>query len=163
MTAEYIAMIRLVQLCLGSVIGFGCIYLGYKLFSQIPVRVTNDGYFKMPKLWDVKLKVAPGVFFAILGAAIVYFSIDRQVGVNSVSTHNGNATIPTIPGASSDVSNSFSFSNSPRRTGNAEEAVQRLREIMGELRDDNTSPAVNGFSYNNTDHTTRPAGSSDVR
>jgi hypothetical protein len=88
---EAIAMLRVGQLLLGSIIGLVCIYLGYKLFAQIPVTVTNDGHFKMPKIGEVKLKVAPGVFFAILGAAIVYFSIDRPITISSDTSSTGGA------------------------------------------------------------------------
>ena len=83
MAPEYLILMRLVQLTLGSLIGLICIYFGYKLFAQIPVNVTNDGHFKMPQIGEAKLKVAPGIFFAILGAAIVYFSIDRPISINS--------------------------------------------------------------------------------
>jgi hypothetical protein len=80
--AEYIAIIRVSQLVLASIIGFSCIYLGYRLFAQIPISATNDGHFKMPKLGEVKLKAAPGVFFAVLGAAIVYFSVNRSIDIS---------------------------------------------------------------------------------
>jgi hypothetical protein len=71
------------QLCLGSLIGFGAIYFGYRLFSQIPVTVTNDGHFKMPKIGEAKLKVAPGIFFAIVGCVIIYFSINRSIEIQA--------------------------------------------------------------------------------
>ena len=96
---ETIAMLRIGQLLLGSIIGLVCIYLGYKLFAQIPVKVTNDGHFKMPKIGEVKLKVAPGIFFAILGAAIVYFSIDRSISISSSVAVDGDKT--TAPSGSS--------------------------------------------------------------
>jgi hypothetical protein len=83
MTVEHLILVRLVHLMIGSVIGLICIYFGYKLFSQIPVNLTNDGHFKMPKVGEAKLKVAPGIFFAVLGAAIVYFSIDRSINLKS--------------------------------------------------------------------------------
>jgi hypothetical protein len=91
--AEYLVLMRLVQLTLGSLIGCLCIYFGYKLFSQIPVNVTNDGHFKMPKLGEAKLKVAPGIFFAILGAAIVYFSIDRSISIKANEPGSGTSTV----------------------------------------------------------------------
>lgn len=86
MSAEYLILMRLAQLMLGSMIGCLCIYFGYKLFSQIPVNVTNDGQFKMPKIGEAKLKVAPGIFFAILGTAIVYFSIERLINIKAAPT-----------------------------------------------------------------------------
>ncbi|MEH2521580.1 hypothetical protein V1279_007153 [Bradyrhizobium sp. AZCC 1610] len=79
MAAEYLILTRLAQLTLGTLIGCLCIYFGYRLFAQIPVTVTNDGQFKMPKIGEAKLKVAPGIFFAILGTAVVYYSINRSI------------------------------------------------------------------------------------
>ena len=81
--AEYISLVRVLQLSLGSVIGLLCIYFGYRLFSQIPVNITNDGQIKMPNLGEVKLKVAPGIFFAVLGTTIVYFSMARSIQITS--------------------------------------------------------------------------------
>lgn len=84
MAAEYLILTHLLLLTLGALIGCLCIYFGYKLFSQIPVNLTNDGHFKMPNLAEAKLKVAPGIFFAVLGAAIVYFSVSRSVNIRTV-------------------------------------------------------------------------------
>jgi hypothetical protein len=83
MSPEYLVLMRLAQLMLGSLIGLASIYFGYKLFAQIPVKVTNDGSFKMPNVGEVKLKVAPGIFFAALGTAIVYFSLSPSVSIKS--------------------------------------------------------------------------------
>lgn len=101
--AESIAVLRIIQLILGSIIGLLCIYFGYRLFSQIPVNLTNDGHFKMPKLGEVKLKVAPGIFFALLGTAIVYFTIDRSITIQAATPRN----------PSEGARSSFDFSNSP--------------------------------------------------
>lgn len=100
---EAIAMLRVGQLLLGSIFGLVCIYLGYKLFAQIPVTVTNDGHFKMPKLGEVKLKVAPGIFFAILGTAIIYFSLDRSISFSSGGgpVSGASAEAKSTPAASS--------------------------------------------------------------
>lgn len=83
MSAEWLIAMRLAQLILGSLIGFLCIYFGYRLFAQIPVNLTNDGQFKMPKIGEVKLKVAPGIFFAVLGAAIIYFSTSHPIAIKN--------------------------------------------------------------------------------
>ena len=111
--AEYIALLRVLQLTLGSLIGFSCIYFGYKLFSQIPFTVTNDGSFKMPKIGEVKLKAAPGLFFAVLGAAIVYFSIDRSIQIQ---------TAPTIVKSAQGDAKEFQFKNMPPTTNSPSEA-----------------------------------------
>ena len=81
--SEYALLIRLVQLTLVSFIGFACIYFGYRLFSQIPVTFTNDGHVKMPNLGEMKLKVAPGIFFAIIGAVIIFISVNKSISIST--------------------------------------------------------------------------------
>lgn len=82
-TPEHLILVRLMQLTLGALIGCLCIYFGYKLFSQLPVNVTNDGHFKMPKFGEAKFKVAPGIFFALFGTAIVLVSINRSISITT--------------------------------------------------------------------------------
>lgn len=94
-SAESIAMLRIGQLLITSLLGFGSIFLGYRLFSQIPVTTTADGQFKMPNIGEAKLKAGPGLFFALFGAIAIYFSIDRAI------------TISNTPDSS------FSFANAP--------------------------------------------------
>jgi hypothetical protein len=66
----------------GVLVGFACIFLGYKPFSQIPVTVTNDGRVKTPRFGEVQLKVAPGIFFAVLGTVIVVVSVTTRFDVD---------------------------------------------------------------------------------
>jgi hypothetical protein len=94
-SAEAIAMLRIGQLLITSLLGFGSIFLGYRLFAQIPVTTTADGQFKMPKVGEVKLKAGPGLFFALFGAIAIYFSIDRAIAISSLPN------------------SSFSFANAP--------------------------------------------------
>jgi hypothetical protein len=83
--AEYVALVRISQLFVASILVFCCIYMGYRLFAQIPINITDEGKFKMPKIDEVSLKVAPGIFFAVLGAAIIVFSIEKSIEVSSRS------------------------------------------------------------------------------
>src|SRR5262245_6406513 len=93
LSAESLALTETVHLIITALIGFACIYLGYRLFAQIPVKTTNDGHFKMPSFGEVKLKVAPGVFFAVLGAAIVIFGLARSMDVKT-DTYQYRRTFP---------------------------------------------------------------------
>lgn len=101
MSAEAIAMLRVGQLLITSLLGFGSIFLGYRLFSQIPVSSTADGHFKMPKIGEVKLKAGPGLFFALFGAAAIYFSIDRAITISGAPNsdfHYSNNALPLPTG-----------------------------------------------------------------
>lgn len=74
---EYIIVIQFIMLALAMLIGFASIYLGYRLFAQIPIETTSDGHFKMPRFGEVKLKAAPGIFFAVFGTIIIIFVLTR--------------------------------------------------------------------------------------
>jgi hypothetical protein len=52
---ENIAILRMVQLILGVLAGFGCIYFVYRWFSQV-VDKRNQGNFRIPGLGQVNLK-----------------------------------------------------------------------------------------------------------
>jgi hypothetical protein len=80
---ETIALLRIGQLLITSLLGFGSIFLGYRLFAQIPILSTAEGQIKMPRMGEVKLKAGPGVFFALLGAFVIYSSIDRAITISS--------------------------------------------------------------------------------
>lgn len=67
------------HLLVADVIGATAIILGYKLFSQIPIKITNEGTIKIPTFGEAKLKVAPGIFFALLGTAMIYASVNRSL------------------------------------------------------------------------------------
>jgi hypothetical protein len=82
---EYIAILRLAQLTLGVMTGFGCIYLGYKLFA-LTINSPNTGQFKIPGLGEVNLRAAPGIFFALIGAIIIYVSVSRPMSVTDGTT-----------------------------------------------------------------------------
>jgi len=84
---ESIAILRMVQLIFGVLVGFACIYLGYRLFSQaVDAKNKNSGRFKIPGLGEVNLQAAPGIFFALIGAIIVYFSVARPISYSNSPT-----------------------------------------------------------------------------
>jgi len=63
--------------------GFGCIFFGYKLFVIALTKSDTGGHFKIPGLGEVKLKAAPGVFFALLGAIIIYATVTHPIQVET--------------------------------------------------------------------------------
>jgi hypothetical protein len=82
---SYVAFARLGQLTIGVLAGIISIYFGYRLFMQIPVNIINEGKITFPTIMDVKLKVAPGIFFAVLGALIIYVCVARKLDLSDVS------------------------------------------------------------------------------
>ena len=79
---ETIAIMRMVQLILGVMAGFGCIYLGYRLFALAMTR-PNSGKFKIPGFGEVNLRAAPGIFFAVIGAIIIWVCVARPFSITN--------------------------------------------------------------------------------
>jgi hypothetical protein len=79
---ETIAILRMAQLTIGVLAGFGCVYLGYRLFA-LAITTPNSGKFKIPGFGSVDLKAAPGIFFAVIGAIIIYVSVARPLTITS--------------------------------------------------------------------------------
>jgi hypothetical protein len=82
MDPGFIALFRLIQLTVGVLAGFGCIYFGYRLFFQVITTPSDFGRFKIPGLGEVNLKAAPGVFFALIGAFVIYVCVAREISLS---------------------------------------------------------------------------------
>jgi hypothetical protein len=71
---------RMIEQILAVAIGGVAIYLGYRLFLQVPERHDSQGRIALP--WNITVllsRVGPGVFFALFGAAIVAYSLHESV------------------------------------------------------------------------------------
>jgi hypothetical protein len=79
--------------------GLASIYFGYKLFS---VAIDNTGRLEGEWLkWKLKLhNIAPGVFFAIFGSAIIIASV-----IHPFTFNDGNVLISGMNAASSSLDN----------------------------------------------------------
>ena len=67
---------RLVAILIGGV----AIYLGYRLFLEVPSARESDGKFTFPWNASVALtRVGPGVFFALFGAIVVGTSFFKGI------------------------------------------------------------------------------------
>lgn len=79
---------RAIERFANVLIGALAIYLGYKLFMNLPERRENhEGELKLMLPGDISVyasRVAPGVFFALFGTAVVLMSF-----VSSMELHSG--------------------------------------------------------------------------
>jgi hypothetical protein len=62
---------QIVQLTIGVLIGFSWIVLGYK----VAIAKPGSGKFKIPGFVQVDRRTAAGVFFALIGALVIYLSV----------------------------------------------------------------------------------------
>ena len=71
---------RFIERILAVAIGGVSIYLGHRLFAQVPEQRDSDGKLTLPGGVTVILsRVGPGVFFALFGAAVVAYALHESV------------------------------------------------------------------------------------
>jgi len=84
---------RVAERILAVLIGGFSIYLGYRLFSEIPSANNSSGKLSLPGDISIYIsRVGPGVFFSLFGAAIVtvslYQGLELKAGVASEGAKN---------------------------------------------------------------------------
>ena len=58
--------------------GMLAVWLGYRLFTQMPAADKSEGRLKLPGGVSIHLtRTGPGLFFALFGAAIIGYSVTR--------------------------------------------------------------------------------------
>ncbi len=102
------ALSRLVAMGIGA---FLC-YLGYRLFSEVPLATQGDAELSGLKGATIKLtRIGPGVFFALFGALIVIWAINQPFSYSerlidaegTVEERSAGAASPsTLPAAGTD-------------------------------------------------------------
>ena len=78
--------LRFVERLCAVIIGGVSIYLGYRLFLEVPERHDSSGKVVLP--WDVSVvltRVGPGIFFALFGASVVGASFFKGMEWDDVS------------------------------------------------------------------------------
>jgi len=93
---EIVSILRMVERLL--VVGFAglSIYLGYRLFFQLPSEQQNEGKFELPGIKIVLTKVGPGIFFSVFGSIILLQSLHEKIelsknGADDSVVHNQTA------------------------------------------------------------------------
>ncbi|MFC1863101.1 hypothetical protein ACFL1Z_04045 [Thermodesulfobacteriota bacterium] len=78
-----ILLVRAIERIIGVIIGGVSVYLGYRLFLNLPDQTDSEGRFILPGNISIYMsRVGPGAFFALFGTAVVvasmYFSLEIQ-------------------------------------------------------------------------------------
>jgi len=72
--------LRAAERILLVIVGASAIFLGYRLFMQIPNAKAGEGKIELPGGISIFLtRIGPGVFFALFGAGIVAYSVAKPV------------------------------------------------------------------------------------
>jgi hypothetical protein len=70
------------------------IYLGYKLFLQIPDKTDSEGKVVLPGGVSIYLtRIGPGAFLALFGAAILIYSVTTQMEINPPRDHQDSTNV----------------------------------------------------------------------
>jgi hypothetical protein len=103
--------LRFAERLVAILIGGGAIYLGYRLFLEVPNARAGEGKFTFP--WDASVvltRVGPGVFFALFGALVVgtsfFKGIELQYARQRPPVVDANAAVASVPAAAIET---FSF------------------------------------------------------
>lgn len=68
-------ILRMLERIIAVLIGGVSIYLGYRLFLNIPVNTNQKGELELPGIKLTLSKVGPGVFFSAFGSIVVAYSL----------------------------------------------------------------------------------------
>lgn len=91
MDFTFLLLLRVAERILAVLLGGFSIYLGYRLFIEIPSANSSSGKVSLPGDISIFLsRVGPGVFFSLFGAAIVTVSLYQGLDLKAnVSTEAG--------------------------------------------------------------------------
>jgi len=93
------ALTRLVSLGIGAFF----VYLGYRLFSQIPLSAEGGAEISGIHGATIKLtRIGPGVFFALFGALIVVWTLAQPIEYQATTRLADGAVISEQAGAAGD-------------------------------------------------------------
>jgi len=77
-------LLRFLERLTVVLIGGTAIYLGFRLFLEVPEQTDSAGKVVLP--WDISIvmtRVGPGVFFSLFGTIVVSLSLVRPLEMNS--------------------------------------------------------------------------------
>jgi len=63
-------------------VGMASVYLGYRLFIEMPKRREGEGKLDLPGGVSIILsRIGPGIFFALFGAGMIIYSINKPIEI----------------------------------------------------------------------------------
>lgn len=89
---EYL-LLRFFERITAVLIGGMAIYLGFRLFIEMPEHKNSAGKFVLP--WDISIvmtRIGPGVFFALFGTAAVSLALIRPLDISAKVPASSNGT-----------------------------------------------------------------------
>lgn len=72
-------ILRMLERLLVVAIGGLTIYLGYRLFIDLPLQTNQQGKIELPGLSVTLSKVGPGIFFCAFGCLVIAYALAKPV------------------------------------------------------------------------------------
>lgn len=130
-------LFREIERIIAVLIGGAAIYLGYRLFLNVPNERDSEGRIKLPGDISIFLtRVGPGVFFALFGTIVIaasfYFTVTVQTS-NGTNVYSGFGEQPRTSDVyiskdmRGDVQSQIAFLN---------KTLPLIYETLGEVRQD---------------------------
>ena len=134
--------LRMIERIIGVLIGGLSIFLGFQLFKAVPHITTGEGKFEFPGGSVHLFRTGPGVFFALFGCAIIYWSFSHPIAVGGPATDGSNVF-------TQDSIQNWQFLGSSGRLSEAQYRIwiQNMNRIDQALRSD-TSKITNEEAAN---------------
>ncbi len=138
-----------IQHLVAILVGMGSIYLGYRLFLELPRRREGETKLDLPGGVSILLsRIGPGIFFALFGAGMIVYSITKPLEIKDiaeqVATAEGATTTKrsrTLTGLSQEAQAAApqNFIQTPIDRGTI---IARLNRISAEARKTQTGAAL---------------------
>lgn len=124
-------ILRAVERILAVSISGMSIYLGYRMFCQMPKLKDGEGRFKLPGGVSIYIsRVGPGVFFALFGAVVLAISFYQSVEYRPDGSYRGvteGGAAASYNGMTPDALMSAEAPETPG--GNAEDRLRKRHEM----------------------------------
>lgn len=79
------------------VVGMASVYLGYRLFIEIPRRREGETKLDLPGGVSIMLsRIGPGIFFALFGTGMIVYSVNKPIEIKDIAEQVASADGATI-------------------------------------------------------------------
>ena len=81
-----------IQHIIAILVGLTSVYLGYRLFLEMPRRREGEAKLDLPGGVSILLsRIGPGVFFALFGVGMIIYSIMKPIEIKDIAEQVANA------------------------------------------------------------------------
>ncbi|MCC0028796.1 MAG: hypothetical protein H6891_00325 [Brucellaceae bacterium] len=75
-----------IQHIITIIVGMAAVYLGYRLFIEMPRRREGETKLDLPGGVSIMLsRIGPGIFFALFGAGMIVYSITKPIEITDIA------------------------------------------------------------------------------